>query len=132
MFRNYFLTAWRNLLKNKLFSVLNIFGLAIGMAVTLLIALWITDEVGFDTYSGRHGSIAQVMDVYGSEGEKATDPYIAIPLAGEVRNQCPADIKRTVPSSLRAGIIFWRWEISRSRPGACGWKAVFLICSASR
>lgn len=40
MFRNYFLTAWRNLTRNKVYSVLNIVGLSIGMAVALLIGLW--------------------------------------------------------------------------------------------
>ena len=45
MLRNYFKIAWRNLLKNKAFSFLNISGLAIGMASALLILLWIQNEV---------------------------------------------------------------------------------------
>ena len=45
MFKNYFKTAWRTLIKNKVYSLINIGGLAEGMAVALLIGLWICDEV---------------------------------------------------------------------------------------
>ena len=48
MFANYLRTAWRNLKKHKVFSVINILGLAIGMACCILITLWIADEIGFD------------------------------------------------------------------------------------
>lgn len=41
MIKNYFKIAWRNLLKNKVYSFINVFGLAIGMAVAVMIALWI-------------------------------------------------------------------------------------------
>src|SRR5450755_2678083 len=50
MLRNYFKIAWRNLLKNKAFSFLNISGLAIGMASALLILLWIQNEISFDRF----------------------------------------------------------------------------------
>ncbi len=50
MLRNYFKIAWRNLLKNKAFSFLNISGLAIGMASALLIFLWVQNEVSYDRF----------------------------------------------------------------------------------
>lgn len=50
MLRNYFKIAWRNLLKNKAFSFLNISGLAIGMASALLIFLWVQNEVSYDQF----------------------------------------------------------------------------------
>jgi putative ABC transport system permease protein len=99
MIRNFFLSAWRNMLKTKLYSALNIFGLATGMTATLLISLWVIDEITFDTYHRDHSRIAQVMDVYGSDGAKVTDAYIAIPLAGELRDQYPSDLKRVVLAS---------------------------------
>ena len=49
MFKNYFKTAWRNLIKNKAFSFINITGLAIGMAAAILIFLWIQNEMRHDT-----------------------------------------------------------------------------------
>jgi putative ABC transport system permease protein len=48
MFRNYIKTAWRNLMKNKGFSFINITGLAIGMAAAILILLWIQNEMRRD------------------------------------------------------------------------------------
>ncbi|MGN6618162.1 MAG: ABC transporter permease [Ilyomonas sp.] len=51
MFRNYLKVAWRNLLKNKVFSSINIIGLAIGLSCFLLIILYVTDELSFDHYN---------------------------------------------------------------------------------
>ena len=58
MFKNYLVTAWRNLIKNKVFSVINISGLAIGMAVCLLILQYVNFELSYDQFN------AHVADVY--------------------------------------------------------------------
>ena len=50
MFRNYLKIARRNLLRNKLYSLINIFGLALGLACSLLVGLWVFDELTFDQY----------------------------------------------------------------------------------
>ena len=50
MFRNYLKIAWRNLTNNKVYSALNIGGLAVGMACCLLITIYVTDELSFDRY----------------------------------------------------------------------------------
>ena len=60
MFKNYFKIAWRNLLKNKVYSFINIGGLAVGMAVAMLIALWVYDEITFNQYHQNYESVAQV------------------------------------------------------------------------
>ena len=60
MFKNYFKIAWRNLVKNKIYSFINIGGLAVGMAVAILIGLWVYDEVTFDKSHQNYESIAQV------------------------------------------------------------------------
>src|ERR1700750_1294880 len=51
MLKNYFLVAWRGLWKNKVFSVINIFGLAIGLGVCLLIALFVAHEFSYDRFN---------------------------------------------------------------------------------
>ena len=61
MIKNYFKTAWRNLVKNKGYSSINIGGLAVGMTVAMLIGLWIYDEVSFDKSFKNHKRIAQIM-----------------------------------------------------------------------
>ncbi len=60
MYQSYFKIGWRNLVKNKGYSLINIGGLAMGMAVALLIGLWINDELQFNKYHKNHDTIAKV------------------------------------------------------------------------
>jgi putative ABC transport system permease protein len=60
MLKNYFKIAWRNLAKNKVYSFINIGGLAVGMAVAMLIGLWVHEEVTFDRYHKNYDSVAQL------------------------------------------------------------------------
>ena len=60
MFKNYLKIAWRNLTKNKAYSIINIGGLALGMAVSLTIGLWIQDELSHNDYFISKDRIAQV------------------------------------------------------------------------
>ena len=53
MIRNFFIVAFRNIRRNKIFSTINILGLAIGMASAVLICLWIQDEFGFDRFHAK-------------------------------------------------------------------------------
>ena len=69
MFRNYFKIAWRNLLRNKAFSAINISGLAIGMASAMLIVLWIVNEVSYDQFHEKKDRIYQVWNRATREGE---------------------------------------------------------------
>src|ERR1700737_940738 len=94
MVKNYFIIAWRYLLKTKVYSSINLIGLAIGMAVAILIGLWIWDELSFDHYHHNHSRLAQVMDNHPSNGETKTYEAIAMPLAEELRSKHAADFKR--------------------------------------
>ena len=69
MFRNYLKVAWRNLIRNKSFSVLNIVGLSIGLTVFTLIVLWINFELGFDRFHENQERIYEVNNQYAIEGE---------------------------------------------------------------
>src|SRR5688572_3732275 len=60
MFRNYFKIAWRNLLKSKAFSALNIVGLAIGLSCFILIMLYVVDEISFDRFHAKAERIYRV------------------------------------------------------------------------
>ncbi len=60
MFENYFKTAWRSLRKNKTFSILNIAGLSIGLACSLLIALFVLDELSYDRFNTRADLIYRI------------------------------------------------------------------------
>ena len=73
MYRSYFKIGWRNLFKHKGYSLINIGGLAIGMAVAILIGLWIYDELSFNKYHENYDRIAQVMYHATYEGERETN-----------------------------------------------------------
>src|SRR4030095_1289897 len=61
MLKNYLVVALRNLRKNKAFSIINILGLALGLACSLLIFLWIQDERGMDSF---HANKSRLFSVY--------------------------------------------------------------------
>lgn len=69
MFKNYLKIAWRNLIRNKGFSLLNIVGLSIGLAVTALIIIWINFDLGIDQFHTKKDRIYQVYNEYPVEGE---------------------------------------------------------------
>src|SRR6185312_11484048 len=67
MIKNYFITAWRNLIKNKFYSVINIAGLTLGLAIGILILLWVQDELSFDTFHKNAKNIYR-LDIRGGTG----------------------------------------------------------------
>ncbi len=85
MLKNYFKVAWRNLRKNPSSSFINIGGLSIGMAVAMLIGLWIYDEWSFDKQFDDYTRIAQVMENQSINGVYQTQKEIPIPVADELR-----------------------------------------------
>jgi putative ABC transport system permease protein len=60
MFRNYFKIAWRNIRKHKLYSIVNITGLAIGITSCILIGLYIWSELQYDKFHSKAHRIARV------------------------------------------------------------------------
>ncbi|HZZ75936.1 MAG TPA: ABC transporter permease, partial [Puia sp.] len=103
MFKNYFTIAWRNLLKSKIYSGINIIGLATGMAVAILIALWIWDEISFNNYHKNHPWLAQVMTTQTFNGETGTGEAVAMPLGTELRNKYGSDFKAVSMASWNFG-----------------------------
>jgi len=72
MIKNYFKTAWRNLLANKTFSLINIFGLALGMTCSLVILLWVQDEVTKNRFHANDKRLYRVMENQYYDGEIST------------------------------------------------------------
>jgi putative ABC transport system permease protein len=62
MFRNYFKTTWRNLSRNKAFSLINISGLSVGLACCMLIFLYAKDEISYDRFHKRHAEIYRITN----------------------------------------------------------------------
>ena len=103
MFRNYVKIAWRNLVKNKVYSGINVLGLATGMAVAMLIGLWIWDEVTYDRSFTNHHQLAQVMTTWkGDDGGLNTEPNVCRPVAGELLSKYGSDFENVSMST-------WAW-----------------------
>jgi putative ABC transport system permease protein len=99
MLRNYFKTAWRNLVKSKGSSFINISGLSVGMAVAMLIGLWIWDELRFDKYHNNYDRIVQVMQHQNYNGEIGTQTSNPAQMAEEIRRLYSNDFKYVLQSS---------------------------------
>jgi hypothetical protein len=72
MIKNYFKIAWRNLLHNKTFSLINIFGLALGMTCSLLIMLWLKDEMQRNKFHQNGKRLYRVMENQYYSGDIST------------------------------------------------------------
>lgn len=85
MIRNYFKIAWRNIVNNKVYSALNIVGLAAGMAVALLIALWVNYQYSYDKFLPDGDRVYQVRRNFNSNGDTLTFSSTSLKLANALR-----------------------------------------------
>lgn len=106
MIKNYLKIAWRNLIKNRASSLINIGGLAVGMAVAMLIGLWMYSELSFDKNIPNHNRIAQVMQNQWINNETDTWNSQAYPLGPMLRAEYSGDFRHVIMSSWTAGHIF--------------------------
>src|SRR5579863_1588169 len=104
MLKNYFKTTWRSLLKNRLSAFINIGGLAVGMAVAMLIACWIYNEWSYDRQFSNYDRIAQVWQLW--SGGKQAQSMLPAAVAPELRIKFGADFKRVVESSRTLQHVF--------------------------
>jgi putative ABC transport system permease protein len=99
MFRNYLKIAWRNTLRNKGYSAMNIVGLAAGMAVVLLIGLWVVNQFSYDRFLPGYKQLYQVR-INSTDPKEGThtQPSVCIPLANVLRTTIPG-IERVAETS---------------------------------
>lgn len=100
MLKNYLKIAWRNLKRNKGYSVINIGGLAVGIMVVMLIGLWITAELSFNTYHDNYERIAQVWQHQTNSGKRVTQNSIPAPMGPELENSFEGNFEHVVMSSF--------------------------------
>ncbi|HRI21704.1 MAG TPA: ABC transporter permease, partial [Panacibacter sp.] len=117
MIKNYLKTGWRNLVKNKSSSFINIGGLAVGMAVAILIGLWIYDELSFDRYHQNYDKIAQVMQNQTSNGKVFSQNAMPFPLGRELETKYSSNFKYIVMSSWEGEHILTVGEKKLSKGG---------------
>ncbi|HZI54768.1 MAG TPA: ABC transporter permease, partial [Chitinophagaceae bacterium] len=118
MIRNYLKIAWRNLLKNKIYSIINVLGLAAGMAVAMLIAFWIWDEVTYNRYHPNHNQLAQVMTTFiDNDGKMGTGPAVCMPIGNELKSKYGSDFKNISMASWNFGHVLTVGEKKISADG---------------
>jgi putative ABC transport system permease protein len=88
MIKSYFHTAWRNMTRNKLTGFINVFGLAIGLSCSLLIWLWVSDELSYNRY------IPGVKDIY--------EVHVNAPFNGDTvtLTACPGPLEEAIQNNI--------------------------------
>jgi ABC-type antimicrobial peptide transport system permease subunit len=89
MFKNYLITAIRNLWRNKVFSFINILGLAFGMACSLLILLWVQDEYSVDAFHNNSSQLYTIYERQFTDGKVDAGYYTPGPLGDELKKKIP-------------------------------------------
>jgi predicted permease len=100
MFKNYFKITLRNLWKNKIFSAVNIAGLSVGLAVFILIMLWVNNEMSYDGFHKDKDRIAMVMS-HQTFGNKEIQTYPAVP------SMLAETMKKDLPAVENATLVSW-------------------------
>ncbi|MFD2573024.1 ABC transporter permease [Spirosoma soli] len=108
MLRSYLKIAWRNLVSQKGYSFINISGLAVGMAVAMLIGLWVFHEYSYDKFLPNYQQLYQVKRNYNSNGDTLTFATTSLKLADALRHQIPeieyvAESDYMEPHGLKVG-----------------------------
>lgn len=93
MLKNYIKIAFRNIVKNKVHAFINIAGLSVGMAVAMLIGLWVWDELSFDKYHSTYNRMGQIMVNQVSNGETITFRSTVVPLSADLRTRYGSNFK---------------------------------------
>ncbi|HEY2727083.1 MAG TPA: ABC transporter permease, partial [Parafilimonas sp.] len=86
---NYFKTAWRNLVRNKTFASINICGLSLGVAISLLIFFWVNDERSVDAFHANNPYLYNVYEKAFSNNKVDADYDTPTLLAGEIKKEIP-------------------------------------------
>jgi putative ABC transport system permease protein len=89
MLKNYLKIAWRSILNNKVYSALNILGLASGMAVAMVIGLWVQYQYSYDRSFHGYDQVYQVRRNFNSNGTTLTFNSTSLKLADALRNNIP-------------------------------------------
>jgi putative ABC transport system permease protein len=89
MLATFFKTAWRNIIRGRVYSLLNILGLATGMAVALIIGLWVYDQVSYDRFFPGYEQAYQVRYNYSDNGVIRNTEMVSIPLAAVLKKDIP-------------------------------------------
>ena len=102
MIRNYLKTAFRNLWRNKAFSVINIVGLSVALACCMLILIHIKDELNFNKFNTRSGNIYRINWISKDNGGSTTFSQTPVPFSKDLTLKIPG-IEKVAKLYQRSG-----------------------------
>ncbi len=111
MFKNYFKTALRFLLKNKSFSFINIIGLAVGTLCCLYILLYVEDQYSYDKHENNAADIYRITASLSMPGDKRNIPHCSPPIAPAIKRDFPGVLQFTrIVTDFNAGKHLLRYK----------------------
>jgi len=114
MVRNYLKSAWRNVVKNKAHSFINVTGLSAGMAVAVMIGLWMYDELSFEKNNKNYDHLVQVLENENIGDGLSTGSSLPMPLSAELRNKYGSDFKKIASTiTYESNIVYKDKALSR-------------------
>jgi putative ABC transport system permease protein len=90
MIKNFFITAWRNVTRNKTFALLNVLGLTIGIVVCVVIGLWLQRELSYDNFHPNGKQIFRIANTFKSESESFSQAGSGPALGAQLSKQLPS------------------------------------------
>ncbi len=113
MFKNYFKIGWRNLLKNKVYSFINVSGLSAGMAFALVVGLWIQYELSFDSFHVNKDRLALIQKNTFFNNERNTQAATPYPLCEELKNYSEVKRATKVSGENYAGLMVGEHKVNK-------------------
>src|SRR5580692_6411599 len=117
MLRNHLRVALRSLLRNRFSAAINIGGLAVGMAIALLIGLWIVDELSFNKYHQHYDRIARLQQNQTYNGKKLTNDAMPFPVGDALQDRYGSDFKYVVMASFEGMHVLTAGEKNLAESG---------------
>jgi len=114
MFRNYFISAWRNLAKNKLNAIVNVTGLTVAFTCCILLSLTIYYEFSFDSFQKNAASIYKVYNITYQPGGDETTGTLSFPAAPAIKAEVPGVVKSTGILGGGRGIRYKEKELDKN------------------
>ena len=111
MLKNYFIIAWRNMARHRVYAAINVLGLALGMTVCILIFLWVGDERSIDNFGRAGDNLYTVYETYSGDGN--TGGTYSVPLYNDSVRVIPyiEGVQRTVPAVARLAFYKAGYEL---------------------
>jgi putative ABC transport system permease protein len=105
MYKSYFKIGWRNLMKDKIFSTINISGLTIGITVCLMIYLYVTNELDVDRFHSQGKDIYRVMRGFSNDGKTTGVPFLSGLYGPALLNDFNGEILEAVRVKPTQGLV---------------------------